>query len=364
MNVDKLSAWLCLKTAPGMGLKTAQRILERYPDPTEFVGRAAHPLYSEEGLSSKALDALREGCVPSNLDQILKLMDYYEIGFTCLSDPDYPESLKATFSPPLIIYSRGDLTEALKGTNLAVVGTRKPSSYGKEMTYKLIKAVAENGIGIVSGLAMGIDTVSHQACLDAGGKTVAVLACGLETIYPPQNRNIASEIVKSGALVSEYEPGTKMERWNFPARNRIISGLSTAVFIAEGPMSSGAMLTGKFALEQNRDIFALPGNINNVNAQGPNYLIKNGAALITTPEDILERLGIEISAPEQLDIFPDLSEEEETLYKSLQLESAERGFDELLMSTGYSFGRLSVIMLNLELKGLVAKSANGNYIII
>lgn len=364
MNTDKLIAWLCLKTAPGMGLKTAQQILDRYPDPQEFIGNAAHPVYSEDWISSKSRDALRSGQHTANLEQISKLMEYYEIGFTCLTDPEYPEILKATFSPPLIIYSRGDIARAGQGLNLAVVGTRKPSSYGKEMTFKLIRAVAEHGVGIVSGLAMGIDTVAHQAALDAGGRTVAVLAGGLESIYPPQNRNVATEILKNGVLISEYEPGSKMERWNFPARNRIISGLATAVFIAEGPMSSGAMLTGKFALEQNRDIFALPGNINNVNAQGPNYLIKNGASLITTPEDILERLGIELSAPEQLELFPELSPEEETLYKRLQLESKELGFDELLITTGYSFGRLSVILLNLELKGLVAKAGNGNYIII
>lgn len=364
MNTDKLKAWLCLKSAPGMGLKTAQQVLESYPDPRGFIGKADHPLYREEWISAKARDAMRSGESSANLEQITKLMQYYEIGFTCLTDPEYPACLKATFSPPLIIYTRGDLEKAMDGINLAVVGTRKPSAYGKEMTLKLIQAVAERGVGIISGLAMGIDTVAHQAALAAGGRTIAVLAGGLESIYPPQNREVANSIIKNGALISEYEPGSKMERWNFPARNRIISALATAVFIAEGPMSSGAMLTGKFALEQNRDIFALPGNINNVNAQGPNYLIKNGAALITTPEDILERLGLEFAPPSQIELFPELSTEEETIYKRLQLEAKEVGFDELLITTGYSFGRISVIMLNLELKGLVAKAGNGNYLVI
>ncbi|HRY83932.1 MAG TPA: DNA-processing protein DprA, partial [Candidatus Cloacimonadota bacterium] len=149
MNADKLKAWLCFKTAPGLGLKTAQRILESYPDPEEFIGQASHPLYPEDWISAKARDAFREGVTTANLEQIGRLMEYYEISYCCLSDPDYPESLKATFSPPLIIYYRGNPERALQGLNLAVVGTRKPSSYGKEMTFKLIKSVAEQGIGIV-----------------------------------------------------------------------------------------------------------------------------------------------------------------------------------------------------------------------
>ncbi|HNX38387.1 MAG TPA: DNA-processing protein DprA [Candidatus Cloacimonadota bacterium] len=362
MNQDKLKAWLCLKNAPGMGPKMAQRLLEAYPDPCKFVGVPEHAVYFSDLIPDKAKSYLRIAEPLPSLIQIIKLMETYQISFTCLTDADYPEDLAVLFSPPLILYYRGGLHEALNSKRLAVVGTRKPSSYGREMTAKLLKPVCENGVTIISGLAMGIDTVAHQTAVENGTKTIAVLASGVESIYPLFNKPLSQQIINNGALISEYEPGSKMEKWNFPARNRLISALGDAVFITEGQMTSGALLTGKFALEQGKDILALPGNVNHQNAQGPNYMIKTGACLVTCPEDILERLGIEDKPTEQLEIFPELSVEEGAVLKRLQEESREISFDELLLLTGHNFGRLSVILLNLELKGLVAKSGNGAYI--
>lgn len=363
MNEDKLHAWLCLKSAPGLGLKAAQRLLEAYPDPQDYVGISTHEVYQSDLIPAKARDALRNGELALPMAQIRNLINNYRIEYTCLTDADYPCQLAEIFSPPLILYYRGDLFPALDAPCLGVVGTRKPSSYGREMTAKLLRPACNKGTTIVSGLAMGIDTVAHQTALECGTRTIAVLAGGLESVYPLMNRNLAHEIIENGALVSEYEPGAKLEKWNFPARNRLISALAKAVFIAEGALTSGALLTGKFALEQGKDILALPGNINHQNAQGPNYMIKTGAFAVTCPEDILERLELDAEPELQMQIFPELSVEEEAVYNRMREESQEMGFDELLIATGHGFGRLSVIMLNLELKGLVAKSGNGAYLI-
>ncbi|PKN77854.1 MAG: DNA-protecting protein DprA [Candidatus Cloacimonetes bacterium HGW-Cloacimonetes-1] len=363
IDENKLHAWLCLKAAPDVGLKTAYRIVDAYGSPETFVGNAGHAIYSSPDVSAVAKQHLLAALPHPRFTQILRLMEHYEIRFTTLTDPDYPADLLNIYTPPLILYYRGMLAQALEKTRLGVVGTRKPSAYGKEMTRKLLQPVAELGVCIVSGLAMGIDTVSHLTALDSGALTIAALAGGLEEIYPPINRELAKRIVAQGALVSEYDPGSKMEQWNFPARNRIISALSQASFIVEGAISSGALLTAKFAMEQNRDLLALPGNITSHNAEGPNYLIKTGAAIVTCAEDILQTLGLDAAAAPQLDLFPELSDTETEIYAYYREEQREISFDELMVKTGYSFGKLSIALLNLELKGLLAKSGGSAYII-
>lgn len=363
MNTDKLAAWIKLKQAPGLGQKTALKLLELYPDPLDFVGKSSHAVYQLDWLPASAKAALKSPDPPANMMQIIKLLERYEIGFCTCTDEDYPQMLGELFSPPLILYYRGDLKLCEAGYRLAVVGTRKPSAYGQEMARKLLTPLCERGLCVISGLAMGIDTIAHRTALEHGGKTIAVLAGGLESIYPPMNKNLADQIATEGLLLSEYEPGSKMEKWNFPARNRIVSALSSCVFIVEGALSSGALLTGKFALEQNRDICALPGNINHTNAQGPNYMIKTGASLITTPEDLMALLGMdENQAAQQMNIFPELSPDEESIYRRLQESPVEISFDELMLGSGHGFGKLSVILLNLELKGLVSKAGSGSYI--
>lgn len=357
-------AWLCLKTAPEIGFRSIVKFVETYGDPTNFVGIADHDIYRDPALGTKARLHLQNAVLPQRYQQIQKLIQHYDIRYSFLTDADYPEALKAIFSPPPILYYRGDLHSALKDICLAVVGTRKPGSYGSQMCKMLLQPVVERGVCIISGLAMGIDTISHHTALEAKGKTVAVLACGVENIYPPMNRELAKHICNSGALISEYEPGSKMEKWNFPARNRIISALSEAVFIVEGAMSSGALLTAKFALEQGRDILALPGNINVSNAQGPNYLIKTGALAVTCSEDILRVLGLETEAEEQIELFPQLSETEQSLYEIFKKAEREVSFDELIMLSGASFGKLSIALLNLELKGLIGKSGGSSYLVL
>jgi len=356
---ERLKHWLKLKSAPEIGFQGALKLLQELGDPSGWTAEHLQTAFQQRFISKKAYDFLISDSEPENLKGIFKYLDKYNIHYTTYLDDDYPQLLKTIFSPPLVLYSRGDLKNAIQEWNLGVVGTRKPTEYGKTMTQAIVEPIAKANVTIISGLAYGIDTAAHKAALKADGKTIAVLAHGLETVYPPQNRELAEQILEKGALVSEYEPGSKMEKWNFPARNRIISGLSQGVLIAEGPMTSGALLTAKFALEQNRDVYAIPGQINIPNAQGPNHLIKNGAKLVTTAEDILLDFGMDLKPPDQIDLFPELSDNEQTVYDMFKTEQREFSFDELVFRTGFSIGQISIVLLNLELKGLLMKS-HGN----
>lgn len=364
MNIAKLKAWLCLKCAPELSLRNTLELLKSHPDPLDYVGQSSHQLYNDFALYDSTKEHLCQALLPPNTQLILELMDRHGINYHCFSDVDYPANLKEIFAPPLILYYRGDLAKALRNPCLAVVGTRKPSTYGIEMCRKLLSPVCEKGVTIVSGLAFGIDTAAHHTALSARSQTIAVLASGLESIYPPANLELAERIANNGALVSEFEPGSKMERWNFPNRNRIISALSQAVFIVEGPENSGAMLTAKFAQEQKRAIFALPGNINNRNAKGPNSLIQNGASLISEIGDLQKLLGLDSNCNEQMEIVPELSPEEQSVFDKLANAGKELSFDEFILSTGFSFGKLSIVLLNLELKGLIAKSSGNSFVTV
>ena len=359
--MDKLRAWLCLKSAPGIKSRALLELARKYPDPTEYVGNPAHAVFGDSALPEEALAHLAEARPHPRQEQIVRLCAHYGIDLICFGEPDYPQGLAEIVSPPLILWYRGDLKSALAKTCFAVVGTRKPTSYGRESCAKLLAPACRQGVTVISGLAAGIDTCAHNAALSGYANTIAVLASGVDTIYPASNHDLAARIVSQGALVSEYEPGTKIDAWNFPARNRIISGLANAVFVVEGSLSSGALLTAKFALEQGRDICALPGDINHQNAQGPNYLIKNGAYCITCPEDILSLLGLDAELKDQMEILPDISPEEQAVYDFFREEQREICFDELIVSTGHSFGKLSTILLNLELKGFLARSGGNSY---
>ncbi len=359
MTTEQYPAWLCLKTAPKLPLKLCLEILSIYPDPQEFVGVAKHPLYCSGLIPGETAAHLKAGVLPDNYEQIRRLMKDRKI--RCLSITEYPARLRKIFAPPILLYVRGELEPALEGKALAVVGTRKASAYGREFCRKLLGPICEKGVSIISGLALGIDTQAHQIALQKGTKTVGVMACGLDSIYPVQNRELAQKILSSGALVSEFEPGSKPEKWNFPARNRIISALSEAVFVVEGPITSGALLTAKAAIEQGRDVAAMPGPINNPNTAGPHHLIKHGAAVITDWEDLAELLGLDPQTAQQMEINTLLSADEQKLCDLFKDENRSLSFDELFAKTGLKVGKLSTVITNLELKGLIAKEGGNSF---
>jgi len=363
MTEERYLSYLCLKTAPELNLKGCLELLKLYPDPQSFVGVEDHQLYRQGILKQATIRHLKEFVLPANQLQILQLMRHYQIECVAITDEQYPAKLREIFAPPLLLYIRGDLDSALQNKCLAVVGTRKASSYGREMSRKLLTPLCQQGLCVISGLALGIDTAAHHIALESGAQTIGVLACGVESIYPPQNLQLSERIIKQGALVSEYEPGSKPDKWNFPARNRIISALSDAVFVVEGPITSGALLTAKAAIEQNRDIFALPGNINHSNAQGPNHLIKHGAALISSADDLFEALDMKPEKAEQIELFPELCPDEQKIVDILKEKQEVLSFDELLMISSFPIGRLSTHLTNLELKGVIAKESGNSFFI-
>ncbi|MBU2494602.1 MAG: DNA-processing protein DprA [Bacteroidetes bacterium] len=275
-------------------------------------------------------------------------------GVITFFDEEYPELLKEIYNPPLILYFKGNI-DISKNSNVAVVGTRNPTSYGKMQTEKIVKDLCGKNITIVSGLARGIDSVAHYSALSSNGQTIAVTGSGLDVIYPPENRNLFTEICENGLIISEYELGTKPDAINFPKRNRIISGISLGSLVVETKLNGGAMQTASYALDQNREVFALPGNIGVNQSEGTNMLIQKGSAkLVTNADDILVELnlklnpevGINIPRPSiELNLF------EEKILNVINNNPIH--IDEIANKSNLSASDCLVNLLSLEFKGLV-----------
>jgi DNA processing protein len=289
-------------------------------------------------------------------------LDSLGISFACHTDPDYPENLAAIYDPPPVIFFRGSLKAAGK-LSVAIVGTRKPSPYGLVVAEKLAKDLTALGITIISGMARGIDSAAHRGALAGNGRTIAVLGCGPDVVYPRENKKLMEDIINNGAVVSEFPPGTQPEAWRFPVRNRIISGLSQAILVVEAAEKSGALITADFALEQGRDVMAVPGNIVNPLSRGPHRLIKQGARLIEGAGDVLDELGIEKLFPVQTGEEAGkmkMSRDEETLYGLLSLEPI--ALDELITRSGILPQKAMAALMYLEIKGLTRQLPGKFYI--
>ncbi len=356
-----LRKWIRLLTTNGLGIKLSLRLIEELGNPTKFVGIKNPQLDELTFISKDIKEKLSEDIDPPNWSRIQKIMENKNIKYITILDDEYPSLLKAIFEPPLILFYRGNFDGDKIRRSFAVVGTRKCTFYGKEQTKKIVENLCKSGVSIVSGLALGIDTIAHFSAVNSYGYTIAVLGSGVDYIYPPENRKLAQQILKNGILISEFLPGDKIERWNFPRRNRIISGMSLGTLVIEGSKKSGAMLTSKFALEQNREIFALPGDVTKEQAEGPNYLIKLGAKLTESARDILETLNIKISENIQPTFFPELSSEEDEIYQIILKHKPAISIDGLIIDSKKLFSELSSIILQLELKNLI-KRLPGNKI--
>ena len=279
-----------------------------------------------------------------------------------LKDKEYPSLLKEISGPPEELYIKGEFTNQDKVT-IAVVGTRKYTQYGKEVTFDIVGKLARLGITIVSGLARGIDTFAHQATLEADGRTIAVLGSGLDkaSFFPPPNYHLGEKISQQGAVISEYPPGVHGTKFTFPERNRIISGLSLGVVVVEAPEQSGALITAALALEQNREVFAVPGPIYEKNSLGTNRLIKMGAKLVTDIDDILEELNLShLLTTERKKIKPD-NEKEEIILSILSLQPIH--IDEIIKNSKLSTGIVNSTLMILELKRAVRNLGKGNYVL-
>lgn len=276
---------------------------------------------------------------------------------------DYPVSLKNISDPPICLYIKGNsaLLNSVPGDFFfSIVGTRKPTSYGRQITYKFARELTEAGFIIVSGMAMGVDTIAHQATLDTGGKTIAVLGCGVNIIYPPSNWQLYKSIIKTGgSVISEFPPNQYVLKGLFISRNRIISGLSRGVLVSEGGKFSGALITAKFAGIQGKDVFAVPSPISSEMAPAPNLLIKQGAKMVTSTQDILDEFGINITPKKSKDIRKNLSDSEKLIFDILI--KSPKSIDEIANETVKMIPEILNTISVLEINGIVEKNIEKKY---
>ena len=351
--------WLGFHLVPGIGATRVARLLEHFGS-LEAAWHADTGALRAAGLNDRAatsLIATRERVV---LDRELDRIDRHGVTIFTLADDAYPRLLREIPSPPLVLYVRGELGPADQPA-VAVVGTRRASSYGREMARRLSTEVAAAGVTVVSGLARGIDGTAHQAALDAGGRTIAVFGCGIDTIYPPEHRRLADAIVGSGAIVTEFPLGTPPDAPNFPVRNRLISGLSLGVIVVEAPRRSGALITANFAADQGRTVYAVPGSVLSPGSEGPLQLLRDGATLAATADDVLTDLNLvdRQAAMENRQLLPTSDEEAAVLER---LDGQPRHIDEIALETGMAVSRLSALLLELQLKGFVRNVGAQHYV--
>lgn len=284
--------WLALRLIPGLGTRGANQLLAQWHTP-QAIFRASRADLEASGLSGSVAQTIESGCTFDDaIDQQQKMLETGAV-LVSFSDPAYPALLKEIFDPPIALFARGRVS-LLSAILLGIVGTRRPTNYGVVATQRLAADLAQAGVAITSGMARGIDTAAHHAALGIGGDTVAVLGCGVDVVYPAENRKLAGEIAEKGLIISEFPMGAPAYPQNFPIRNRIISGISVGVLVVEGAQYSGSAITAKMALEQQREVFAVPGSIMSKMSWGPNLLIKQGAKLVQEWNDVLVELSPEI----------------------------------------------------------------------
>lgn len=359
MNRDDLKYWLALNMVVGVGRTLFHRLVKVFGSPENVFSSKVSDLGQVHGIGDKAVVAISNFDVDKAADREIRLAEKEDIRILTLESEEYPELLNSIYDPPPVLYVKGKPLNSIFFP-LAVVGTRNPSEYGKIITQRLCFKLASAGFSLVSGLARGIDTQAHKAALEAGADTLAVFGCGLGHTYPPENRKLRSEIIQKGAIISEFPVLMRPERNNFPARNRVLSGLSLGTVVVEAAEKSGALITADFALEQGREVFAVPGNITSAKSKGTNDLIKAGAKLVDSPDSVIEELlpalqGVVNKTGIKLD-----NEEERRVFSLLSLEG--RHIDNLIENSNLSPAQVSATLLQLELRGLVRQLSGKIYI--
>ena len=367
--------WLALSLTPGLGPTRIRKLIEHYGTAekvfhaslTELEATGMPAVSAQSIATGKSLELAQQECEKA-VEAGAKIIS--------LSDPEYPSRLKEIYDPPVILFVKGNV-EALAQPGIAMVGTRHPTPYGTGMAERLSIELAARGLVIISGLARGIDTASHRGAISAKGKTVAVLGTGIDVIYPKENTRLAEQILAlGGALISEFPVGTHPAPQNFPIRNRIISGMSVGVLVVEAAEYSGTRITSRCALEQNRDVYAVPGNVTNKNSWGPNTLIKQGAKLVATWEDVWEELPAEIQAalssrqnessePETASLFPDevSSPHEKKILRLIKPDESTH-IDQLveLLENEMSSSEIFAALFELELNGKIRQLPGKNFV--
>lgn len=358
MPMTSTEAYLALNMLPNIGPVRVRELLEVFGEPQAILDAGASQLRKVRGIGPEVADSISRWRQLADLDGELKRVEQAGAHVLTPLDEDYPPNLKQIQAPPLVLYVKGKLDQR-DHRSVGIVGSRRTTLYGRESAQRLAIQLAHCGVTIVSGGARGIDTAAHQGALKVEGRTVAVLGCGLDVIYPPENEKLFQQIAEAGAVISEFPFGTKPDKQSFPMRNRIISGMSMGLLVVEAGATSGALITANMALEQGRQVFAVPGRIDSPLSKGTHKLIKEGAKLVEDAEDLLEEFEYlfakkerPASAAQATTLSaPKLSEKESKVYESIQ--DDEVAIDEIIRSSGLTTAEVSATLLALEMKRLV-----------
>ena len=361
-------AILTLSLTPGLGARKIKLLIEHFGDAKKVLAANAKELREVEGIGPRIIQALQENKASEKADQELARAKKLNIHIVALSDANYPECLRQIYDPPPLIYIKGQLSEALnkdfnKVRSIAVVGTRDASEYALNFSRILGETLAEAGVIVVSGLALGIDGAAHQGTTKVkGGQTIAVLGSGVDVIYPYKHKALAEKIVANdGAIISEYPIGTQPHAQNFPGRNRIICGLARGIVVVEGNKKSGAMITASYALEEGRTVFAVPGRAGDNRAAGALSLLKQGAVLVESAQDILDEFGWSQAIEANKSPLEDLQEPAKGI--ALIIKGKESSLlDDIVSATGKEVGEILPVLTLLELKSIIKKLPSGRYI--
>ena len=338
--------------------KKAIALVDHLGSPAEVFRTSVKAL--AEAVSLKTAERFRAmASVP--VDGELEALDALNARVVTYKDPDYPANLRQIYDPPVVLFVKGEIKEEDRFA-VAIVGTRRPSEYGRSMALKISRELAKRGLCVVSGAARGIDTGAHNGALKGDGRTIAVLGTGIDVPYPLENRGLLAEIAKNGAVVTEFVPGTRPDAWRFPVRNRLVSGLALGVLVVESPLAGGAMITATLAGEQGRDVWALPGMTDNPASEGPHQLIKDGAKLVERAEDILEDLGVptESTSREPLAVPENLPPEQTAVLAILSLHP--KHVDEITSESKLTPAVASSTLTLLEINGLIRRVPGNAYV--
>jgi len=375
MRAD-LADWIALNLVRGIGPRTANQLLSRFGSPAG-VFAASRLALQKEGLKPETIQELKDSAILEKANAEIERLEKLNAQVITLEDDEYPDLLREIHDPPIALYVRGDLQKAMERPALAVVGSRRCSTYGVNVAESLSRELATHGLTIVSGLARGIDAGAHRGALEAGGQTIAVVGTGLETTYPKEHKKLEEQIIANGAVVSEFPLGTPPLPQNFPYRNRILSGLCFGVLIVEASEHSGSLITARLAYEQGREVFAVPGNITSQTSFGPNFLIKDGAKLVQIWRDVVDELPRE--AKEKLfgierPVAPNAISNVQPIFEAVALSDDERKIleilsadvpahiDQLLISSEMNSSELMNALLGLEMKDRIRQLPGKSFI--
>ncbi len=377
MRAD-LADWIALNMIRGIGPRTANQLLEEFGAPAQ-VFAASRLALEKLGLKPNTIQELHDSSILEKANEEIERLEALHARVITRDDEDYPALLREIHDPPIALYVRGDLAKACAQPCLAIVGSRRCSTYGVNTAQMLARDLAANGLTIVSGMARGIDAAAHRGALEtaeAGSQTIAIVGTGLEITYPKEHKGLAAEIMASGAVLSEFPLGTPPLPQNFPYRNRILSGLCFGVLVVEAAEHSGSLITARLAYEQGREVFAVPGNITSQTSFGPNYLIKDGAKLVQQWRDVVEELPLAVkekilgvARPDQdkpdnvQQLFPavEFSETERQLWEMLSPDVPAH-IDQLLLSSGLTSAELMNALLSLEMKDRIRELPGKSFI--